>query len=187
MKESEMRKVLQYIMADFDAVPSVEKVAVWYDQCKHLDPAFAMEAAKVLMRGEFYGIPKVSEFLRVVDEMTKPAGDKMTKVEAWALAYDAARRYGAAQSGRAFLELREHPRVVDTIRAIGWNLICTADVHRDLPFVEKRFQEQYEAAGERAQTERQVNGVLGLPPAGAVRELVGGVVAALPEPKKGGA
>lgn len=163
MKRSDMLKILSYIMADFDAAPSDEKVAVWYDQCKHLDPTFAMEAARALMRQKQFGIPKVSDYLEVVEHMTKPAGDRLTVGEAWRLALDLSKRYGLERRSAAALEIKHLPRLVETIRQVGWKELCMTD-EKGLPFLEKRFAEYFNDMKERDEKDTRAQGLIGVDP-----------------------
>lgn len=178
MKLSEMNQILCYILADFDATPTEEKTRVWHDQCKHLDPNFAMEAAKVLMREEHYTIPRVSQFLRVVDDMTKTPSDRMTWGEAWEIALDTARKFGVGRSSAAFLEIRQHERLVKTIRQIGWQNICMVET-KELPYMRNTFKDFYESLRERDNSDKKIVGNIGAD----VKQLVGSTALALSAPE----
>lgn len=177
MKKSETAQILMYIMSDFDAAPTQEKIEVWHDQIKHLDPEFAMGAARALMREEHFGIPRVADFLRIVEHMSKTPAERMTTGEAWEKLLGAVRTYGVDQASRAALSLREFPRIIAAARQVGWRRICLAD-EKEMPFVEKKFGEYFEALKERDDLDRQV-----MPMSGELRTLVDGVTKALPGAK----
>lgn len=168
MNRQETAAILVYILSDHESAPSESKIQVWHDQIRHLDPNFAMEAAKVLMREPSYGIPRVADFLAVVDSMSKTPAEKQTAAEAWQMVIEAAEKFGVNQGSRATLALGAYPRVIAAARQVGWKRICLAD-SKELPFVERKFVECFNSISERESEERKIEGRIG---EGRLRSLI---------------
>jgi len=167
MKQSEVQQLLTFVLADHGISPTAEKTSVWFEVVKHIEFPLAMKAAKVLVSSKTYGIPKVSDFLKVVDELTKPDNDRLTGEEAWRMALGIAAKYGAERGPEASASIADYPRVVHAIRTTGYRLICHTD-DTQLPFLRKTFLELYDKVIERDEIDKKITGHIGAPPQLAV-------------------
>jgi hypothetical protein len=145
MTLEEINKLLLYITGLRPTFRMAEWTAeAWLDCLGHLDYEIAKRAVRLYCSTQGRD-PGINNILETAAELTTP-GLNISVGEAWRIALNAARSYGA-QNGRQGLATLPGP-VQDAARQIGWQTLCLSDVsqHNTL---RAQFRDIYTTAAEK--------------------------------------
>lgn len=144
MNEREMHDVMTYVMADFDAIVTPEKRAVWLDQFNHVSFEQGMAAARLLISRKSFGIPKASDLHEVLSEILTGNQTLLTWGEAWEFFVTIAREYGRNHLPIIMDKLETRSPIITAALGSMAKEFFTCQ-ENEVPMLRAQFRQRYES------------------------------------------
>lgn len=155
MTKPELLKIMAYVYAEHEIALSEDRIAVWWDQFKHVDYPSAQRAARMLTARKSFGAPKAQDFSAALAEVEEISGGQETWGEAWDKFSRIALRYGIYQVEKILPAVEAVSPLAAAAMKTGVREFLTSD-ESDLPTIRAQFRQRYEALQARERQTRRM-------------------------------
>jgi hypothetical protein len=146
---------MTYVYAEHAVQLSEERIAVWWDQFRHVSIEDAGKAARALVARKSYGAPKAQDFSEVLAEVSATEQERETWGEAWDKFSRIALRYGVYRVEHILPAVEKVSPLAAAAMATGVKEYLTSQ-ETDVPTIRAQFRQRYEALQSRQRLDKRM-------------------------------